>query len=317
MTVQESDIRLPATIDVDDALRDFRFKSASYCRTEVRAPWGFSLPYEAGVRFHAVIEGEAWMLADGGAPLKLAQGDLVLLPRGSAHVLMDDPARDVDRPVLTPEWIEGDFYAFETDGGGDRALIVCSTLSFELPGWPPIAALLPSVLHLPADALNDAALPPLVALMGREAREQKPGWMTLVARTAEIIATTVVRNWLGKVDGSGEIAVLRDPGIRRVVAAVQARPEGPWPIEALAQEAGLSRSVFQKRFKAVMNQTPAAYITGVKMRLAAGWLSAGTVSIGQAAAGLGFESDAAFSRAFKRTIGLAPGSFRRQARPSD
>ncbi len=305
---------LSPAVPLNSVLSDLRLRGVHYCRTEVSQPWGLTLPYQDGVRFHFIVEGEAWLIIDDHAPVLMETGDIVLLPRGSGHVIADQPGR---RPTavldLAAQPIGDRVYRLRAGGPGEKALIICSTLLFEQPALHPLIAMMPKTLHVRRTAVHDPALPVLIDLMTSEAQEEKIGWATVMTRIADVVVARLIRGWVDR-EGTvvtGWLAAMQDPHIGRALVAIHEHPETLWSIDALATQAGLSRSVFHRRFATLLDASPAKYATGWRMRVAGGWLSNGSMSVGQAAAKLGYESQAAFSRAFKRALGVSPGAFRR------
>lgn len=304
----------PATTDLLSAvLRDLRLAHASYGRSELTAPWGLAVPFEDGVRFHAVLQGRCWIRAEGIAPLLLEQGDVLLLPHGSGHTMSDAPDR---RPLslaqAKPEQVGTGTYELRTGGGGERSLIVCCTIAFDGPTANPLLDLLPPVMHVRRADHGDNDLPGLVEMMGREVESQRIGSATVMARLADIIMTQVIRTYVETrtEELTGWLAAVKDPQIGQALARIHRRPGEAWTVEQLAELAGLSRSRFTARFQALLSMSPARYLQQWRLRLAASWLRNGHMTPSQVAAELGYESDASFSRAFKRVMGARPGSIR-------
>jgi AraC-like DNA-binding protein len=308
------------TIDPGDllseVLQDLRLAHASYGRTELTAPFGIEIPYKEGVRFHFVAEGSCWMLSCAQKPLWLEAGDVVLLPRGTAHVIADEPTR---RPKtlaeLGPQLIGTSTYRLTTGGGGARSLIVCCTIGFEGPTAHPLIELLPEVMIVRRSEMRDPALPMLLNLMATEVASQRIGAATIMARLADIVMTLIIRAWVESQppDLTGWLAAIRDPQIGLALARIHRYPGESWSVDALANVAGMSRSMFSERFSALLSVSPARYLLQWRMRLGAAWLHNEHMTVAQVAELLGYESDASFSRAFKRFIGVAPGAFRPRA----
>jgi AraC-like DNA-binding protein len=153
---------------------------------------------------------------------------------------------------------------------------------------------------------------PMLEAMEREAKAMRAGSGGILARLADVVAALIVRAWVecGCGDSNGWVAALRDPRLGRVIAALHREPGRNWTVAELASEMGSSRSVFAERFLAVTGMTPLRYVTEMRMRLAAEWITRDGVPIETAAHRLGYGSQAAFSRAFKRIAGHAPGAAR-------
>jgi AraC-like DNA-binding protein len=300
---------------LSEVLQDLRLAGASYCRTEMRSPWGIEIPAEDGATLHFIVEGGAWLTTAGAAPLVLATGDVVLLPQGIGHNLVDAPGSPARPPrELTRERV-GDT-TFHLSGGGDgpRALLVCCGISFEASALHPLLRMMPAVLHVPSDGAHDPILSTLLDTMAAEVRDQRIGAATVMARLADIVVARVVRSWVEAQSGAtaGWLAAIRDPQIGRALAAFHRSPERDWSVEALASSAGLSRSQFSERFSATLGVAPARYVVSWRMHLATRWLAGEQLSVGEIATRLGYDSEPSFSRAFKRIVGRPPGALRQR-----
>jgi AraC-like DNA-binding protein len=301
---------------LSEVLQDLRLAHASYGRSELTAPWGIRIPFKEGVRFHFLAEGSCWMYTDSGAPIFLDEGDVVLLPRGTGHVIADKPNRR-PRPLeeVGPELIGNSVYQLSAGGGGERSLIVCCTIGFEGPTAHPLIELLPEVLHVRQSEFSDPALPALLTMMADEVAQPQIGSATIMARLADIVMTRIIRAWVETrpSDLTGWLAAVKDPNVGLALARIHRRPGQNWNVEALAGVAGMSRSKFSERFSRLLGVSPARYVLQWRMRLAATWLRNGYMTVAQTAVQLGYESDAAFSRAFKRFWGVPPGALRNGA----
>ena len=294
-------------------LQDLRIAGASYCRTELRAPWGLAIPPEEGAVLHFVIEGGAWLSTATAAPRWLAEGDVVLLPQGEGHRLVDAPGSPVRPLRAIPRERTGETtFAIRAEGPGPRALLVCCGVAFEASALHPLLRMMPEVLHVPRGAAQDPVVATLLDTMAGEVRAQRIGAATVMARLADIVVTRVVRAWVERKGDAqtGWLAAIRDPQIGRALAAFHRAPEGDWSVESLAAAAGLSRSQFSERFTGQLGMAPARYVAAWRMHLATRWLAHERISIGEVAARLGYDSEPAFSRAFKRIVGKPPGELR-------
>jgi AraC-like DNA-binding protein len=301
---------------LSEVLQDLRLARASYGRSELTAPWGIEIPYKEGIRFHFVAEGRCWMLSGTQEPIWLEQGDVVLLPHGTAHVIADQPLRRAKSLAeIGPQLVGNATYRLTTGGGGARSLIVCCTIGFEGPTAHPLIELLPEVMIVRRSETRDPALPTLLDLMATEVESQRVGAATIMARLADIVMTRIIRAWVETrpADLTGWLAAIRDPQVGLALARIHRSPGTSWNVDSLSNVAGLSRSIFSERFSALLGISPARYLLQWRMRLAAAWLRNEHMTVAQVAASLGYESDASFSRAFKRFIGVAPSAFRPRA----
>lgn len=294
-------------------LRDLRLVGVSYAQCQLTSPWGIAFPAQKEARFHFVVEGACWLRIAGKDWLELHAGDVALLPHGTAHVLAH--ARDARaRPLgeLGPQPIGEQTFRLEAGGGGARTVLACCSVSFGEPAFHPLLALMPSELLLRGEGDRDSTLPVLLRTMREEVLAERLGAATIMTRLADVVITRVVRGWVESraEDTSAWLAAIRDPKVGRALAAIHERPGHPWSVEALADVAQASRSLFSERFAAALGVSPARYLARFRMHLASTWLRDERLTVAEAAARLGYESEASFSRAFKRVAGVPPGSLR-------
>lgn len=293
---------------------DLRVRGTFSSRAEGTAPWGVEMPaLEGCLTFHVVTEGSCLLEVDGTTH-PLAAGDLALVPHGRGHLLRSGPgARIAGRADLLPQDYLGEHYSvLRLGGGGARTGLVCGVLEAERPGAEPLLDLLPPVLVVPArDAARPAWLPVLLGLLTEEVRHDRPGSEAVVTRLADVIVIQVVRGWLESGEtGPGWLLALRDPQVGAVVARVLRDPGADWTLTRLAREARMSRSAFAARFSELAGEPAMQYVTRRRMHVAGRALARGA-RVGEVARQLGYGSEAAFSRAFKRVTGVAPGAVRR------
>jgi AraC-like DNA-binding protein len=311
---------------LSEVLQDLRLTRASYCRTEMRAPWGLEIGPEEGAVVHFVIDGTCWLRTAAAADVRLEAGDVVLLPHGGGHVLGDRPGAPA-RPLrdFARERVGASTFRLQ-DGveGGAVSLLVCCGVGFEEGAVHPLLDLMPDVLHVRCARCRDATLTTLLDTMAAEVREQRIGAATVMARLADIVVTRLVRTWVEEQSEqqageqseqqpgapTGWLAAIRDPQIGAALALFHRHPEHAWPVEALADAAHLSRSQFSERFTAAIGVAPARYVASWRMRVAARWLATRRLSLGEVASRLGYDSEPAFSRAFKRIVGKPPREVR-------
>jgi AraC-like DNA-binding protein len=203
----------------------------------------------------------------------------------------------------------------EESGGSGESLLVCCTIGFDAPAARRLLAEMPALVVVRREAEAGPGLGGLVDLMADEARRERMGMATLLPRLADVVATWAVRVWAEAQDEStrGWLGALAEPAIGAALAAFHREPGRRWTLAALAREAGLSRSVFAQRFRDRLGQAPGGYVLDWRMALAAERLAQPGATVPTVAAGLGYGSEAAFGRAFKRVRGLSPGAARRRA----
>lgn len=299
---------------LSQVLRDLRLLGVSYGRCELTSPWGIDFPAQTAARFHFVAAGGCWLGLPNEEWLELEPGDVALLPHGTAHSLAHRP-REKTRSLneLTMVEVGERTYHVRAGGGGAESILACCSVSFGEPAFHPLLELMPSILLVRGAEQKDASLPLLLQTMGEEVLSQRVGAATIMTRLADVVITRVLRAWVEaqNPDTTGWLAAIRDPQIGRALAAIHQRPGHAWSVESLAHVAQSSRSIFSERFMTVVGVSPARYLARWRMHLASGWLRDDRLTVAQAAARLGYDSEASFSRAFKRHAGVPPSSLRR------
>jgi AraC-like DNA-binding protein len=298
-----------------EVLRDLRLVQSFYCHSELTAPWGLGMPAEDHAVFHFVADGEAWLERPGGQPTRVALGDFLLVAAGVEHSVSSGPGVPCHNVHELPcETLGGRAMLLRHGGDGARTVLACGGVRFEDPAAHPLVGLMPEVLHIRADQGGEAhLLRQMLAAMGAEALNPRPGGTTVMLRLADILVIHAIRSWIdaGAEDRTGWLGALRDPQIGRAIVQMHRQPEREWTVAALAASASMSRSVFSERFTALVGAPPLLYLTRWRMHLAARWLREHRASLGDVASRLGYESEPSFSRAFKRHMGVAPGAVRR------
>jgi AraC-like DNA-binding protein len=296
-----------------------RLRSRVFCRSELKAPWGMALRASDYAHFHVVERGGAWLRIEGREPVALAGGDLVVVPHGAGHTLTDSPATKA-RPLLelARRASSGGSGCTVMRAGGDGAetRLVCGSFRFERREAHPLLELLPPLIHLrPAEAPAAEWLEATLRFLAWETREARPGTETIVSRLTDVIFVQVLRAWIESLpEGRGGwLGALRDRQVGAALALVHRFPERDWTNAALAEAVGMSRSRFAARFSALVGEPPLAYVTRWRLETAAGFLLDGGLSMGEIAARVGYESEPAFSKAFRRRFGVPPGAWRRRA----
>lgn len=317
-----------------EVLRHVRLESSVFARAALSAPWAVSTNGLDGGIFHAVVRGRGVAIPSARAgqgrasearPIELGPGDVVLLPHGDPHVMADRAGRravPIRGSVRTPEG--GGVGLLSIDGGGEETSLVCGRFDVErarptsegMRAPHPLLGLLPRVVHLRADDPALAPwLPPLVAALAFELDHPQPGSGTVITRLADVLVVHAIRACVreGTTDG-GWLGGLRDPRIAHALDLLHARPHEPWTAASLAEAVGMGRSAFFDRWSTLVGEPPAQYLARWRMHLAQRSLRLGDGSVAEVGRRVGYDSEAAFSRAFKRLVGVAPGTLRR-ARP--
>ena len=289
---------------------------AVFCRSELTAPWGVDFDRETtSAGFHILVRGTCWLHLAGQAPRQLVQGDVVLMAHGSPHGLSDDP--------MTPRLDYGDVQAaaggrcgttLRGGGGGTETVILCGAYHFDYEGVHPLLSLLPPVIHIPADEGRVAGpLEAALRLVSAEYAKPGPGTTAVVNRLVDVLFVYIVRGWLeNQPDGTaGWLGALRDPEIGQSLTLIHGQPEREWTLDSLADAVTLSRAVFARRFRELVGEPPATYLTRWRMDLAARLLREGPTPMVQVAQRVGYTSEYAFNKAFSRIKGVSPGRYRK------
>lgn len=313
--------RLPATSpsSVDplaETLHLLQLTGTLYCRSELSSPWGIAVPqFEDVMTFMVVMAGSAWLDIDGEEPVLLEPGSLTLMPHGVAHCLRSDPSVPAtplfDLPV---EKFSERYEMLHHGGGGAVTRAMYGVVRLDHVAAQMLISQLPKVLTV--NALNDDPggwLQTTMQFVAREAREMKPGGETVITRLADILIIQAIRSWLERAPSAqrGWLAALRDEQIGRALIAIHRTPERDWSVVTLAQIAGMSRSSFSERFTRLVGQPAMHYLTRWRLQTARLHLRETSDPLAVIAMGVGYQSEAAFCRAYKRLFGETPGDIRR------
>jgi AraC-like DNA-binding protein len=292
---------------------------AQSARIEIRSPWAFRGPEETGAAFYVVLQGACWLVpADGHAPLSLGPGDVVLLPRGARHVIADDPRT----PPVEPSCVGGQGSVNSLDAGGRngaRSVLLSGGYLLDRERSHPLLAALPEVLHVPADPGSNHSLRAAITLLGDELESGRPGAGAVIPALVDALLPLIVRAWLDTdpvCDEGDWRGAFTDPGIADALERIHAEPNRAWTVASLASAVGLSRAAFARRFARAVGEPPLTYLANWRMTLAARLLRETDLKIAAVARQVGYTSEFAFAKAFKRDYGIAPGAYRRQA-PKD
>lgn len=298
-------------------LESVRMEGSVFSRAELTAPWGVESGDLGWGVFHAVVEGRAWArLASHTDPVALEPGDVVMFPFGDNHLITDTPDRPTRHIGLLSSVDDRGMGHLVVNGGGDPTSLICGKVAFEHADAHPVLGLLPPMLHIrDGEGTVSSIVDNLVGLIADEVDAPVAGSDTVVARLTDVLIVYVLRAYIdGLTDGeSGWLTALRDPHISEALALIHANPEHPWTAASLASSAGLSRSVFFSRFREVVGETPAEYLTRWRIHLATRMLREENCSVAVAASRVGYGTEAAFSNAFVRVMGIRPGAYRRSA----
>lgn len=290
--------------DRDDLLSDilstYQLRAAVIDTPTMCGGWQLTTAGENRAAFHWVGEGSGWLHVQQGAePMRLQAGDLVIFPRDAWHMVSGEKRL---RGTADHEVMEGD---------GPVTTLVCGYLDFISAPRNALLEALPDVLMLRGTEGGDT-VPALGSLLLQEARNKGVGRQAVLDKLSDALFVLALREHLRTVtDPRGLIAALIDPRLRRVLGAMHREPQTNWSLESLARLALMSRTAFAQQFAERVGQTPMQYLAHHRMMLAACWLRDGQSSVKEIAGKLGYETEAAFRRAFKRIHGSGPGTIRR------
>ncbi len=328
---------------LSDLLRAVRLRGALFYYVEGAPPWVAEAPHardlipaimpgaEHMIEFHAIVTGSCWAAIVGQSPIRLEAGDVILFPQGDAHVIssapgMRAPAPDTKfffspRPPQLPFSLSmqgAEVTTARLDGGGrDRSTVACGFLGLDARPFNPLIAALPRVLRVPGSALGaDSWVTTFMRTVVAESNRRRPGGEAVLERMSEMLFVEVLRRYVDSLEPeqTGWLAGTRDPAIGRALSLIHEKPAESWTLERLSAEAGLSRSSLHERFVHFIGQPPMQYLTQWRMQAASRMLRETNAKLLEVALEVGYESEAAFSRAFKRAAGVSPGAWRKGMR---
>ena len=319
------------SVDIlSDVLTAVRLKGAVFFDVEASVPWvAEALPAKATasailpdaehvMEYHVITGGSCWASVIGHdlPPIQLMAGDVVAFPQGDAHILSSAPGMRGD-PGPDPSVVPGEIaqlpVMLNIDGGGsERAHLVCGFLGCDSRPFNPLIEALPPMMHIRSSgATHGSWLREFTRFAVMEAGEKRMGGSSILSKLGELMFAELVRRYVESLpeESRGWLGGVRDRHVGRALNLIHAAPSRPWTLEELAKEAGLSRSSFAERFAGYVGMPPIQYLQKWRLQIAASRLMDGA-SISTIAADIGYESEAAFSRAFKRVIGASPADWR-------
>lgn len=315
---------------LSDVLSAVRLTGALFFDIDASSPWVGESPgtreisaaimpqAEHVISFHAVMSGGCWAtLGDKDAPwTRIEAGDVVVFPRGGPNVLSSSPGTRGEVNPLAMYYRPVDahlpFEVIHGGGGEPRTRFICGFLGCDTKPFNPLIGALPEFIHArPSE--GETPVTDLFRMALSEGRRNRPGSETVLAKISELMFVEVVRRHIDSLPevSRGWLAGLRDGHVGEALRLLHARPAEPWTLEQLARETGLSRTVLAERFVQHLAITPMQYLMHWRMQLAARQMENPNVSLAQIAADVGYESEAAFQRAFKKVVGVPPGTWRR------
>ena len=328
---------------LSDVLRSVRLRSAIYYFVSCRGNWVAEAPPSAEIsaavmpgaeriiEYHVVTEGECWAAVVGQSPIKLKRGDIIMLPQGDAHVMSSAPGMRASQRVGAFLEMTHNHRPFRVayDGNAEPQVtprargfthspeqapsttLVCGFIGCDTRPFNPLLATLPRLLHLPETTGTWSA--EFVNLAAAESTSRRPGSEALLERLSEMMLVDAVRRHVENMpeQSTGWLAGLRDRFVGRALALLHEKPAADWNIDDLSRQVGLSRSALHERFVELIGQPPMQYLTNWRMQLASRLLRETQSSVASIALEVGYDSEAAFARAFKRLVGAPPAAWRR------
>lgn len=302
----------PPSDPLGEALHLVRMNGAFYCRSELSAPWGLTMPVMPRYMwFHVVTAGRVWLASDGGEGRWVRTGDLALVPHGEGHTLQSDPGAAAPGILeLEREQVSDRYEILRHGGGGAPTMLICGAVRFDHPAARNLVEILPQTIHIEG---TGEWLQTALRLMAAEAGELRPGGEAVITRLADILVIQAIRLWMetDPAARTGWLGALQDPQIGRAISLIHREPERTWTVAALAKELAMSRSAFAARFTELLGEPAMHYVTRWRMHVALNALSEDGATVAELASRLGYRSEAAFARAFKRVVGIPPGAVKR------
>ncbi len=303
-----------------EALHFLRMNGAFYCRSELTAPWGMTMmPMPGYIWFHVVTAGHVLLEAGDAETTLIRPGDLGLVPHGEGHVLRSEPGVDApDVLDLDREAISDRYEILRHGGGGAPTTLICGAVRFDHAAALNLLKVLPEIMHVEAsDSVQSDWMQSTLRLMAAEAREKRPGGEAVITRLGDILVIQAIRSWIetDPAARTGWLGALQDPQIGHAISLIHRDPARDWTVASLARELAMSRSSFAARFSELVEEPAMQYVTRWRMQVAVNWLRDDGATVAELASRLGYRSEAAFARAFKRVIGEPPGAVRRGGPP--
>ena len=305
---------------VGEALRFVQMSGVFYCPSELTEPWGLELPPMADcVWFHAMIEGEGSIEVEGERH-RLGPGDLVLVPHGTGHRCwgLDDAAPTPSVYDLPHQYHNDRFAVLRHGGSGGLTRVVCGGIRLGHPAARHLIDALPPFIRIESGrSARTDWMRATIELMGEETREVRPGAEAVISRLCDIVVIQALRSWIEHAPEArtGWLGALRDEQIGRAIGCMHAQPDRDWTVAQLADEVSMSRSAFSARFTELVGEPVARYLTRWRMQVALELLRTTDLTVAATARQVGYDSEAAFSRAFKRVVGMSPRAARRTPEP--
>lgn len=304
---------------LDDILKTLDMRGALYFRTHFSGSWGATVPdYEMAARFHLVVQGHCHVAFPSGNKVKLSPGDLILIPNGAQHILSDSGLAKAPplETVLKDAGYDGKGVLSLGDGdAGAATQMICGHFTFRKGAQHPMLSALPEYIHVKgADRARDPWLDDTLTLVSQRMFSGAPGSASTVTRLSEIVLIELLKSELVQSENVKSIMrAMKDTQIGAALSAIHSRPNETWTVDTLARHAGMSRSRFSDKFSDLMGTGPMRYLSDWRLQKALVMLDTDEASVQEIALRTGYQSTAAFSRAFAQKFGSPPTSYRQTA----
>jgi AraC-like DNA-binding protein len=313
---------------LSEALNTVRMTGAIFYSCEGYAPWGFSVPHlhdaahllapgtERLVSYHLVTEGEAIVQFGDDAPVEVKAGEVLIIPHGDAHTVSNgSPDTMIDSASTLRDYLTGTLTKMRVGEGGELTHFICGYFGCERHADRMFLAGLPTMIKI--DIRSDEAgawIESSIRHLISDANVNRPGHSVLLSKASETLFVEALRRYMEQLppEQEGWLAAARDPIVGAALALLHRKPFHGWTLQGLAAEAGTSRSVLSERFARYLGEPPLTYLARWRLQFASRLLETSHKTIQQIAAQTGYESEAAFNRAFKREFGDPPARYRRQ-----
>ena len=327
--------RMHGADPLSDVLRTVKLTGALFFLVDASFPWGMEVPHADAfssvilpgaqhiVSYHIILKGSGWIGIPNVTSTRFGAGDVLVLPHGDPYSMLSEPSQppefdseatmDFLREMATGRL---PFVSKEGGGGEPRSEFVCGFLGCDMQPFNPVLSTLPRLLRIePSDTGHEDFLSRLIDLTLAEARQPRVGGASIRLRLSELVFVEVMRRYLETLPAheTGWLSGLHDPAIGKVLVMLHEQPTYPWTLNELASRACMSRAALAARFAHLVGHAPMQYLTQWRMQIAARLLADSSTKIAAVGREIGYESEAAFSRAFKRTVGVSPAAWRASA----
>ena len=315
---------------LSEVLKVVKLEGAVFYNGEFSAPWSFTSPAACKLAdylapgsghviiYHLLTEGRGYAQIDGGARVPLEAGDIVIFPHGDPHTMGNGPVcKPLDSEKELVRIMRNGLNLVQMGGGGEVTRLICGFMGCEPRLSQLFLAGLPPVFKINIRSDNSGQwLENSIRFSVGEANASLAGGEAVLAKLSEALFVEILRRYIARLpaEQTGWLAGARDPEVGKVLALMHRNPAHPWTLADLAGEAGMSRSVLAERFRQYLGEPPMSYLTRWRLQLGAQMLNSTSYSVAQIAAEVGYESEPAFNRAFKREFNLPPARFRAESK---